>query len=37
MSQNRLHLDFKLKTNAERVQFLEEYLKSSEFIKKAPT
>lgn len=36
-SANRLHLDFSLTTNEQRTQFLEEYLKSPEFIKRPPT
>ena len=34
---NRLKLNFKLNTNAERVAFLEEYLQQPEFIKRPPT
>ena len=34
---NRLHLDFSLATNTERVAFLDEYLQRPEFIKRPPT
>lgn len=34
---NRLKLNFKLNTNAERAAFLEEYLQQPEFIKRPPT
>ena len=34
---NRLHLDFSLTTDEERVAFLNEYLQRPEFIKKPPT
>ena len=36
-SANRLHLDFSLTTNEERVAFLDEYLQRPEFLKKPPT
>ena len=36
-SANRLHLDFSLTTNEERVAFLDEYLSRPEFTKKPPT
>lgn len=34
---NRLHLDFHLNTNKERVDFVTEYLQRDEFIKRPPT
>jgi hypothetical protein len=36
-SANRLHLDFSLTTNEERVNFLNEYLSRPEFVKRPPT
>lgn len=36
-SANRLHLDFSLSTNEERSEFLNNYLKSPEFIGRPPT
>lgn len=34
---NRLHLDFSLATNTERVAFIDEYLQRPEFVKRPPT
>lgn len=37
MKSNRLHLDFSLVTNAERAEFLEQYLLQPQFVKEPPT